>query len=755
MSAHDPRPGADIAPAILWTTDPDGACTYLSRQWYDLTGQTPGEGLGQGWLEPVHPDDRAPSAEVFAEANERRAPFTLDYRLRRADGSYAWAIDAGQPRFSDSGDFLGYVGSVLDITERKHAEEALRGSERHFRALIEKGADLIAVLGPDGKARYVSPSFERVLGHRPGELHGRETLRLLHPQDLPDALTALRRLMEAPGRTVSLEMRVRHADASWRTLQANAVNRLEDPAVDGVVVNARDVTEQRRAEERLLRVTGTSPAVLYTLVPAGTATRASWVSSNIAGIMGHSVEDAISPGWWVENLHPDDRDAALQAMEGLFRTGSLSHEYRFRHGNGEYRWIRDQLRLIRGAEGNAVEIVGSWMDATEHRALQDQVHEAQKMEAIGRLAGGIAHDFNNVLTAVAGFAQMILEDLDESDPHWRDAEEIVRSSERGAALVRQLLAFSRRQVVQPEVVDPNAVVEGMESMLRRLIGGTVTLVTELDPAVGAVRADPGQLEQVLLNLVLNARDAMPESGCVTISTAPRELGPDRGDEDPDLAPGPWVALSVSDTGQGMDEEIQRKIFEPFFTTKEKEQGTGLGLSIVYGIVRQGGGHVRVSSEPGRGSTFEVYLPRVDVEPAAPQAPRSAAAPASSETVLLVEDESSVRRFARRVLERRGYHVLEAADGDEALRVFESEEAGIDVLVTDVTMPRMSGRVLAERLRERRPDLLVLFMSGYTEDEVVHDGLLGAGTLFLQKPFSPEDLVRKVRAVLDGARAGVG
>ena len=627
MSEQRPHITADEAPAILWVTDPDGVCTYLSRQWYELTGQTPDEGLGYGWLDVVHPDDRGSSGEVFAEANRRRVPFRLDYRLRRSDGQYRWAIDAGQPRFSVSGEFLGYVGSVLDITERKAAEETLRRSEEHFRALIEKGADLIAVLGPAGEVHYVSPSFERILGYGLTDIEEGERARILHPRDLPGALGALQRLMDAPGVAVDVELRARHRDGSWRRLQAVAVNRLDDAAVGGIVVNARDVTALRQAEERLVRVTATSPAVLYTLSLSGDAAGSSWVSGNIEEIMGYSTEEALAPGWWTENLHPDDRSSAQAAMGRLVADGAVAHEYRFRHKDGHYRWVRDQLRVIRGADGSSVEAVGSWMDATEVRELEGRFHEAQKMEAIGRLAGGIAHDFNNVLTAVTGFAQMILEDLDESSPHRQDAEEIVRASERGAALVRQLMAFSRQQVVQPEVIRPDAVIEGMEGMLRRLIGEHVTLVTELDAARGFVRIDKGQLEQLLLNLVVNAHDAMPSGGLVTIGTTRRDPPGEGARSHSEVPSGRCLLVSVSDTGHGIDEALRAKIFEPFFTTKERGKGTGLGLAIVYGIVRQAGGHLHVDSQPGIGATFEIYLPEVEgpqVDPAAPASERPAA-----------------------------------------------------------------------------------------------------------------------------------
>jgi len=389
----------------------------------------------------------------------------------------------------------------------------------------------------------------------------------------------------------------------------------------------------------------------------------------------------------------------------------------------------------------------------ELKQTQDQLTQAQKMEAVGRLAGGIAHDFNNLLMVVMGRTQLMLRRLQAEDPLSRDLDLINTTMKRAADLTRQLLAFSRKQVLQPKVLDLNAVVTNIDPMLRRLIGEHIEAVMVLDPALGPVKADPAQLEQVILNLAVNARDAMPQGGRLTIETANVELDTAYARRRPGASPGPHVMLAVSDTGCGMDAETQARLFEPFFTTKGAGKGTGLGLSTVYGIVKQSGGNICVYSEPGRGTTFKIYLPRVEetVEREGVQpGPEVAQPPKPSETVLLVEDEDGVRELVRDILQENGYSVLEARDGAEALQLSGRHPGPIHLLLTDVVMPQISGRALADQLVPRRPEMKVLYMSGYTENAVVHHGVLDQGTAFLQKPVTAEALAQKVRQVLEMA-----
>jgi len=383
------------------------------------------------------------------------------------------------------------------------------------------------------------------------------------------------------------------------------------------------------------------------------------------------------------------------------------------------------------------------------RGAEAQLRQAQKMEAVGRLAGGIAHDFNNVLTVVKSFSEFLLEDLDEADPRRADVQEIAKAADRAAGMTRRLLAFSRRQMLQPRALDLNGVLGGMERMLQRLIGDDVRIVTAFDSALLPVQADPGSIEQVILNLAVNARDAMPDGGTLTIETHNARL--DRPDANWAIQPGPYAMLTIRDTGHGMDAATQARVFEPFFTTKAQGEGTGLGLAMVYGIIKQSRGHVWVTSTPGQGTTFTIYLPQVIAVDALPDT-KPTPVPATTgggETILLVDDEEALRTAARRALVRAGYRVIPAVDGPDALRVYmENTGTPIALVVTDVVMPGLGGRELVGRLKAMNPELRVLFVSGYTEEGVRKQGVLQPGTEFLEKPFTPEKLLRKIREILD-------
>jgi two-component system, cell cycle sensor histidine kinase and response regulator CckA len=462
-----------------------------------------------------------------------------------------------------------------------------------------------------------------------------------------------------------------------------------------------------------------------------------WGSASAEEVIGAPIGD-----FWVGE---DVRDI----VRVLPRTGGWHGELSARRKDGTVFSVELSASLIRNEEGGAIGLMTSIVDITEGKHLQAQILQAQKMDAMGQLAGGIAHDFNNLLTAITGYSDLLLEDLGPGDAKRADLEEIKAATLRATALTRQLLAFSRKQVFQSRVLDLNEVVQTLEKMLRRLIGEDVKLGLSLAPTLGAIRADPGQIEQVILNLAVNSRDAMPNGGSLTIETANVVLDAAYAREHAGAVPGRYVRLAVSDTGIGMDAETRSHIFEPFFTTKELGKGTGLGLSTVYGIVKQSGGYVWVYSEPGRGTTFKVYLPQVDERPekvglVAPAPPVAG----GRETVLVAEDDPAVRAIVAEVLTQKGYRVLRAPDDQAALALARGHPEEISLLVTDIVMPGMTGRELAELLTVERPDVRVLYMSGYTDDAVVRHGVLTEGMPYLQKPFNPRALATKVREVLD-------
>jgi len=438
-----------------------------------------------------------------------------------------------------------------------------------------------------------------------------------------------------------------------------------------------------------------------------------------------------------------------QSIRRVLETGQLiDAEDAFPTPDG-LRYFHTRLTPELAQDGSVYSVLSVARDVTERRSLEAQLLQAQKMEAVGRLAGGVAHDFNNVLTAIMGYSELALDALPEEHPEHNHIEEIRNAGERAAALTRQLLAFSRKQILQPEVLCLNEVVSGMTKMLRRMIPEDVELVAVLDPALDRVKLDPVQMEQVLMNLAVNARDAMPKGGKLTLETANAELDVAYTKSHPEVQPGHYVMLAVSDTGCGMDRETQARIFEPFFTTKEKSKGTGLGLSTVYGIVKQSGGSIFVYSEPGKGTAFKIYLPRVEevLEPQRASAgPREL--PKGTETVLVAEDDETIRRMIYEILQYAGYAVLEAGRGEEALRLAGEHAGPIHLLITDMVMPGMGGRDLARRLAALRPGVRVLYVSGYTDDAIVRHGVLESGLAFLQKPFKPEALLLKVRETLD-------
>jgi len=660
-------------------------------------------------------------------------------------------------------EFLGSVGGQIALAiERKQAEDALRQSERRFRALIENSADIVTLLSPAGVISYSSPAAARILGYDPEGMTGRSAFDLVRPEHVERVAEKLSEAMRKPGQPVFVQAEARAKDGSWRIFDGTLTNCLGVPGVEAVVVNVRDITQQEHAQEALQIAEGRFrtlveqlPAITYIAEP-GPEGRWDYVSPQIETLLGFSPQEWMSMAntWW-SRVHPDDRERVAENEREFEKNGKpLRQEYRMLARDGRVLWFRDEAILLRREAGKPPLMQGVLHDITDQKRLEDQLRQAQKMEAVGRLAGGVAHDFNNLLMVIQGHTSLLGERLPDGSGERRSVDQIQKSAERAATLTRQLLAFSRMQVMQPRVLDLNGVVADTGKMLRRVIGEHIELILRYDSGLGRVKADPGQIEQVLLNLVVNARDAMPSGGKLVIETCNLMIDEAAARRTSSLQPGSYVVLSVSDTGVGMDPETQSHIFEPFFTTKEQGKGTGLGLATVYGIVQQSGGHITVYSQPGQGATFRLYFPRVE-EPADRGSgirPRPKM-PKGSETILLAEDETEVRELAREALRRGGYAVIEAADGAAALRVAESFTGTIHLLLTDVVMPNLGGPDLAVRLQEMRPGLKVIYMSGYSEFMATGQGEIGPLTYFLQKPFSLESLGRKVREVLDEVSMG--
>jgi len=474
--------------------------------------------------------------------------------------------------------------------------------------------------------------------------------------------------------------------------------------------------------------------------------RASEMLEALHGLLPGSFAGTIAD--FLERVETADRPAIEAAIQRAHAERTdVTAIYRTRWPDGTVRWISVSGRTVYDEAGRPIRAAGIGQDVTERVRLEEQYRQSQKMEAIGLLAGGIAHDFNNLLTAIEGYSMLMAEAMRPDDPQQAHLAEVRRAAERATALTRQLLAFGRRQILEPRVLDLRDSVRSMGPMLKRLIGENVDIVVTANANPARVKADPGQIEQVILNLAINARDAMPRGGMLTFDVSDARLTIADARSGATVVPGRYTLLTVSDTGQGMDAETQARVFEPFFTTKQKGKGTGLGLSTVYGIVKQSDGYIWVESTPGEGTRFSIYLPGVDqdVQPAVPRPGNESLT--GAETIFVVEDEESVRSLVRKALERYGYRVLTAATPNEAIELARTTQESIDLLISDVVLPQMSGRALADRILPSKPGTRLLFMSGYTDDAIVHHGVLDEGTPFIQKPFTPQALARKVRQVL--------
>jgi len=690
----------------------------------------------------------------------------LETERCRRDGTIIPYLVSMAPHRDADGAAVGVIAIGSDLSLSKLAEEELLRSRELYRVVVENSHDMIAVLDPMGRFVFASPSYEQALGYGPEELVDVSPISLVHPSDVQRASDALRQAVTSQSAAV-VELRMRHKRGNWVFVEGTTTSVVdENGQLNSILMSFRDISERRTAEEELREAEARYrllveqlPLITYINAP-GESGRWVYLSPQLEEILGYKPADWVSDyGKFVNAIHPEDREHVTAERAASGGKGRIALEYRLISKDERTVWVHDEAVVVRDLSGKPLYVQGYLLDISvervaelERRRLEAELLHSQKMEAIGRLAGGIAHDFNNLLTAITGYSELIVSELDPASSLARDAEEIKRAAEQAAAMTQQLLAFSRRQVLQPVLLNPNEVIGRIEKMLQRLIGENIELVTTLAPEIAAIRADRSQIEQVIMNLVVNARDSMPSGGRITIETANANL--DEAEASLlGLSAGDFMLATISDVGLGMDEETMTHIFEPFFTTKEQGEGTGLGLATVHGIVEQSNGAIHVSSEIGSGSVFRVYLPVTEesIEADGPIAPLGDAK--GTETLLLVEDEEMVRQLVARVLRELGYEVFETSSGDEALALLDSLDRTIDLLVTDVVMPGMSGRELAEILTEKRPATRVLFMSGYTDEAIVHHGVLDGEAEFIGKPFTPQELAHKVRGVIEANMGG--
>ncbi len=642
----------------------------------------------------------------------------------------------------------------------------MRTEETLARMVLEQAPEAILITTADRNPPgptivYVNPAFTRLTGYSLEEVVGRSPQILDGPNTKSSLVNDLE-LMASEGKTVTWRaVHYRKAGEEFQVEASVAPLRDASGLVTHYILILRDVTEQCRVEEalkqneRLLQhISDALPAVLF--IYKLEQERLVYTSRESLAITGYP-PSALTGGELApeELLHPDDRPLVRQEMRKLRNSSEgfmVEVECRIQHQTGDWKWILLRTTVFdRFPDGSAKQLLGVAFDVTESRRLREQLVQSSKLESLGKLAGGVAHDFNNLLTVIQSYAEMAQSTVSEGNPAHAYLEQILKAAEQASNLTNQMLAFARRRVISPRVFHLNELVREAETFLQRLLPENIRLEMVLQPELWHVYADPTQIEQVLLNLAINARDAMPEGGVLTVETANVTLDEAYSARHAEVQAGEYVLLAVSDTGIGMDERTLARLFEPFFTTKETGKGTGLGLSTCYGIVKQAGGSIWVYSEPGKGTTFKVYLPRTQETAAGlPERPMRRRVIGGHETVLVVEDNDTVRDVAVAALEAQGYRVLQAANGAEALRLAESLEEPVHLLLTDVVMPGMSGAALAQQLQERYPYLKVLYTSGYTQNVIVHHGVLEEGIAFLPKPYRPADLAHRVREVLDSA-----
>jgi two-component system, cell cycle sensor histidine kinase and response regulator CckA len=629
---------------------------------------------------------------------------------------------------------------------------------RIYADLLANANDCITVLAFDGRTVFQSPALASQLGYRAEELIGHFHHHLLHPDDRADVRTRFEAVCAGQPTPVPIRVRCRHKNGTWRLLELTTSLLVEVPRPPFIVLSVRDVTALSettaalRASEHRLDLALQLGAMGVTDFDYRTGELS--LSAGLVRLMGYETPPLTTGlSWFLQHVHGEDRGSLAAIFNAIKTPLASEYEALFRMvRDGTIRWWFGRVRVIRDDSGHPTHAVGLVSDITERRQLEEQVRQGQKMEALGQLTGGIAHDFNNLLTVISGYADSLRRSIAPADPRFDDLGEIQRAADRAALLTQQLLAFSRNHVLRRALLDTNVVVRDIASMIGRLIGSSIDLKVALAGRTAPVLADRGQIEQVLINLAVNARDAMPQGGTLEIRTTVVDVTAAHASRLYAIRPGKYVRVSVCDTGIGMPPDVQARVFEPFFTTKDPGKGTGIGLSTVYGIVTQSGGGIFLTSEAGVGTTFDVYLPfatgfRTRSTPAAPVARLPSTEPHGAATVLVVEDFDRVRVLAHKVLARYGYRVLTAQSGAEAIDLARACDDPIDLLVTDVVMPGMSGPELARALNTIRPDTPVVYMSGYAGDVLDQRGVDADEAAFLEKPFTPTTLARKVREVL--------
>jgi PAS domain S-box-containing protein len=758
LPQHLPQAALEAVANGVVITDAQGIILWVNAAFTRMTGYAPGEVIGKS-PRVLKSGEHLPAfyQELWSTITSGNS-WIGEMTNRRKDGSIYVEEQTITPVRDAGGKVSHFIAVKQDRTLRRRADTALRRSEERYRLLAENISDVITLYDLDLNAVYVSPSVQQLRGYTPDEVIAQSVPDQLTPDSREFAMRAFSEEMDmerrgqgdpARARTLELELVCKDGTTVWTESRFSAM-RDSSGTLTGLIGVSRDITDRKRAEKTLVETSETLRTLIdvsvLAIVALDVSGRVTVWNKAATRMFGWSAEEVL--GQPLPTI-PKDRHPEFEEGRRRNRSGEeVVYETQRRRKDGSLVDVLRSSARIADSDGLVLGTMAIFVDLTERKQLEEQLRQAVKMEGIGRLAGGIAHDFNNLLTVIGGRSYLLLSKLPADHAMRRDLLLIQQTGERAAALTRQLLAFSRKQTLSPAVLDLNDVVSGMKALLERVLGEDVALIMDLGPSPGYVTADRGQLEQVVLNLAVNARDAMLQGGQLTLATRQLDVDERYARQEVGLVPGPYEVLSISDTGVGMDAATIARIFEPFFTTKAVGKGTGLGLATAYGIIKQSEGHISVSSEPGNGTTFRIYLPRTGTAGSGSVVVEETATRRGTEVVLLSEDDANLRALTRDILESEGYTVLESRDTEDALRIAAQRDTTIHLLLTDVVMPHMNGRALADAVKVVRPPVKVLYMSGYTDDAIVHHGVLDPGTAFLQKPFTPAALARKVRETLD-------
>jgi len=754
-SEHHFRTLANSDLALIWTSGSDKLFNYFNDPWLRYTGRALAQEIGNGWTEGVHPDDYYQCLNIYVSHFDRREPFSMEYRLLKANGEYGWILDLGNPRYDSEGNFVGYIGFCYDITDRRRADELLRRSEERFLLAMKASNDGLFDWNLETNEIYYSPAWKKMLGYEDHEMPNDFSIweNTTDPEDVKELWELQQRLISKQIDRFVAEFKMKHKDGHWIDILSRAEAVFDDSGQAIRIVGTHtDISERKRAEEELRESEERNRQILHSSIDGfwrvDSQARLIEVNDAYCHMSGYSREELLTMA--VRDLEAvETAEAIIARTKRIIKNGSDRFTTSHRRKDGRIFEVEASIQYRSSKDGE--EFVVFLRDVTEKRYLESQLRQAQKLEAIGTLAGGIAHDFNNILGAIVGYSEMIRDDFPPGSPSIHDINQVIKASHRAKDLVKQILAFSRQVEDQKIPILPAMIVKEAITLLRSSLPVTITIEQDIDPDAGSVLAEPTQLHQIVMNLCTNAFHAMEvKGGTLTITLQKIILSHDDLATDPDLQPGRFVKLSIKDTGEGIPLEIRERIFDPFFTTKEVGKGTGLGLSMVYSIVKSSGGSITCDSRIGEGTEFRIILPALEGQ-IVQDKESTELPPHGKEHILFIDDEEMLAELGQTMLQRLGYHVTTRENSFDALKTFQDQPDTFDLVITDQTMPGLTGVDLARRILQIRPHMPIILCTGYSS-QISEETAKAAGIKgFAFKPITIKDIGELIRKILDGQK----